>query len=73
MKNKYKAIIFVFALLLAGTMLFAWGITRCSNEITGSLGEFPSKDAAFRASIRELNDEVQQCPKSETYRVIWTV
>jgi|SRR5581483_10247710 len=73
MTTKQKTIILAFMFLLLIVFLSAWWLLNCSTEISGSIGEFPSKDAAFRASIKEINSEVQRCPRTETYRIIWTV
>jgi hypothetical protein len=59
--------------LIVEISLAAWLVLKCPDEIAVVIGEFESKEAALRASIKRLDGEIHGCSKAETYRVIWTV
>ena len=68
-KPKY----FLLALpLLVGVMLL-WLVLSCSEEISQSIGEFETREAAERASIKKMDAEIRRCPKTKRFYILWTV
>ena len=68
-KRKIRPIL--IGILLMSGITVGFFIFRCPSEMTVSIGKFESKDAGLRASIKVLADEVNRCPKSTDYHIIW--
>ena len=68
-KKKIRPILIGILLVFGITVVFF--ISRSPSEITVSIGQFESKDAGLRASIKVLADQVKRCPNSTDYHIIW--
>jgi hypothetical protein len=63
----------VVAVFGSGTLMLLTSVwsSRCSSEITESLGPVDSKETALCTSIQKLSAEVGRCPATEIFRVMW--
>jgi hypothetical protein len=62
-------------IMLAGialAVLIGVWVSRCPSEVDITIGEFDSKDAGMRSSIKKLAAEIHRCPEAKIYRIIWS-
>jgi hypothetical protein len=68
----YKLILVTTVIFLITTALpFAGCQSRCSKDMSTSIGEFESKEAGIHAAIPRLAAEIRRCPEAEVYRIMW--
>jgi len=72
--NARRLLLFgVVIVFVSGTLVLLTSVwsRRCLRETTEYIGEVDSKEAALRASIPKLSAEVDRCPGTEIFRVMW--
>jgi len=71
MSNMRRLIAGVLQVSCIGVALVGMACLRCGSELKTDIGNFESKEAGMRSSIRKLATEIRRCPGARLYRVIW--